>query len=109
MQNAPGTRTPEGTRARATLPHHRSYFAAIGIQLRQIDAKTARRTSGRAASWRLVMQPFACRKNRRRDSRAQERRHLPWAMDDVRRSPAGHTLDDRRPEIGQRNLVANYG
>jgi hypothetical protein len=45
MQNARGTRTPKGTRARGTLPRYRSYFAAIGIQLRQIDAKRPAFTS----------------------------------------------------------------
>jgi hypothetical protein len=39
------------------------------------NAKTPRQfIRGRAASWRLVVQPFACSKNRRGDSLAQERR-----------------------------------
>ena len=45
MQNARGTLTPKGTRALGTLPRYRIYFAAIGIQPRQIDAKRPAFTS----------------------------------------------------------------
>jgi hypothetical protein len=58
--------------------------------LKRPKRKTARRyIRARAASWRQVVQPFACSKNGRGDSLAQERALLSWAIDGHCRKSGG--------------------